>query len=278
MRKMIGSLACLCALFAGCARASPPTEHVAGVAPLGKDVFAAVDTDQFDAGTFTAPDGTTLSYRLLRPSQLKEGGKYPLVVQFHGSGGIGTDNARQLDRLARSWAMPDLRERYQAYILVPQFPIRSANYGPASPDQKSEASPALATAMELVREFSATHPVDPARIYATGFSMGGSAAWLAPTLAPALFAAIVPLSGIAPADTHATAFKDLPVLVFHGNADDENPITADKRFFAAIQNEDGHSIRFREYEGLAHQPPADIYPGIAWRDWLFQQRLQEKPE
>ncbi|MQP74449.1 hypothetical protein CQ393_00885 [Stenotrophomonas sp. MYb238] len=272
MRKMIVALACLCALFAAGAQASPPVEHVAGVAPLARDAFASIDADQFDADTFTAADGTTLPYRVLRPSHLEGGETYPLVVQFHGSGGIGTDNARQLDRLARSWATPEVRERYQAYILVPQFPVRSANYGPASPDQKSEASPALAAAVELVRAFSATHPVDPARIYASGFSMGGSAAWLAPTLAPSLFAAIVPISGIAPADTHAATFKDLPVLVVHGNTDDENPITADRRFFAAIRNAGGRSIRFREYEGLAHQPPGDIHPGTGWRDWLFQQK------
>lgn len=272
MRKPIGPLAYLCLLAAGCVQASSPIEHVAGIAPMAADVSASVDAGQFDAGTFTASDGTVLPYRVLRPSRLQEGRSYPLVVQFHGSGGIGTDNARQLDPLARSWALPDLRERYQAYVLVPQFPIRSANYGPASPDQHSEASPALVAAIELVRAFASKHPVDPSRIYATGFSMGGSAAWLAPTLDPALFAAIAPISGIAPADSRAPAFRTLPVLVFHGNADDENPITADRRFFAAILKAGGRHIRLREYEGLAHSPPADIQPGTAWRDWLFRQK------
>ena len=170
--------------------------------------------------------------------------------------------------------MVDVRERYQAYVLVPQFPIRSANYGPASTDQKSEPSAALSSGIELVRDFSSKNQVDSSRIYAVGFSMGGSAAWLSPVLDPSLFAAIVPISGIAPDNSHAAAFKNLPVLILHGNSDNENPITADNRFFASIQNAGGHRARFKEYEGLAHQLPGDIYPGIWWRDWLLQQKRQ----
>ena len=94
MRKPIGPLAYLCLLAAGCVQASSPIEHVAGIAPMAADVSASVDAGQFDAGTFTASDGTVLPYRVLRPSRLQEGRSYPLVVQFHGSGGIGTDNAR----------------------------------------------------------------------------------------------------------------------------------------------------------------------------------------
>jgi len=106
------------------------------------------------------------------------------------------------------------------------------------------------------------------------FRWGGSAAWLSPVLDPSLFAAIVPISGIAPDNSHAAAFKNLPVLVLHGNSDNENPIAADKRFFASIQNAGGHRARFKEYEGLTHQPPGDIYPGIWWRDWLLHQKCQ----
>lgn len=247
-------------------------ERVAGIAPLPKDAVASVDTSSFETGRFIASDGSVLPYRLLRPPTVEAGKRYPLVLQFHGSGGIGTDNLSQLDRLARSWALPAVRERHPAYVLVPQFPIRSANYGPAAPDQASEAAPALKAALELARAFAAAHPVDTVRVYAVGFSMGGSAAWWAPILDPALFAASVPISGIAPCDAHAAALRDLPLLIMHGDADLENPITADRRFFAALQTAGAGHVRFREYSGLAHQLPDDIQPGYAWRDWLFQQR------
>lgn len=117
--------------------------------------------------------------------------------------------------------------------------------------------------MELMRECSLKRPVDPLRIYAIGFPMSRPAARLAPALAPALFSTVAPISGIAPANNHAPAFKALPVLVLRGAADDENPITIDRRFFAVTQKAGGRRIGFRQYAGLAHQPLADIHPGTA---------------
>jgi len=262
-------LLALCIVTAGCA--TPKHDLIRDATPIAKDAVASIEPADFDASEFKASDGTVLRYRLLAPSHGISGKSYPLVLQLHGSGGIGTDNLKQLDRLAKSWAMPALRERYQAYVLIPQFPIRSANYGSPSPDQHAEHSPALIAALELVEEFTSHHAVDKSRIYAVGFSMGGSSAWLAPTLRPHLFAAVVPISGIAPADSFAAVFKNLPTLVIHGNADTDNPIVVDRRFIGEVMRIGGKNIQFREYEGLDHQLPAEIYPGYWWRDWLFGQ-------
>ncbi len=254
----------------GCATSSH--DIVNNSAPIAPSIVASIEASGFYASQYKASDGTLLPYRLLTPANMIQGKRYPLVLQLHGSGGIGTDNLKQLDRLAKTWAMPDLRERYQAYVLIPQFQIRSANYGEPSPDQHAEHSTALIAALELLEDFASNHAVDKSRIYALGFSMGGSAAWLAPTLKPNLFAAVVPISGIAPANSFASIFKDLPVYVIHGNSDTENPITADRRFVSEVMRIGGKNIQFREYEGLEHQLSAEIYPGYWWRDWLFKQK------
>lgn len=262
----------LVAALSGCVHQISGHEVVRVAAPLARDVVASVDPALFGKGTFTASNGVVLPYRILTPSGMAPGVRYPLVLQLHSSGGIGTDNLLQLDRLAKTWAMPEVRARYGSYVLVPQFPVRSANYGPPSPDQYAQHSAALVAALELVEHFARENAVDRARIYATGFSMGGSAAWLAPVLKPDLFAAIVPISGIAPENASATLLQDLPIWVMHGNADDENPITADRRLSNEIRARGGKRILFREYEGLDHQLHADVYPGVWWRDWLFEQR------
>lgn len=259
-------------ILSGCTTFNAKQELIQGVPALHKEAMSTVQIDAFQSGLFKASNGIVIPYRILFPSDLKQGQTYPLVLQLHGSGGIGVDNIKQVDRLAKSWAMTDVRERYQTYVLIPQFPIRSANYGPNSPDQKAEASPALNAALELVEDFSAKNAVNKSRIYALGFSMGGSATWLSHTIKPNLFAAIMPISGIAPDDTYATNYQQLPILVLHGNADTENPITADRRFFNAIKKVGSQQIRLREYEGLEHQLPDDIYPGFWWRDWLFAQK------
>ncbi|MFL6657039.1 MAG: alpha/beta fold hydrolase [Massilia sp.] len=257
--------------LSGCSHEKLHHEFIKGAVPMAKSVVAAVEADTFIAASFTGSNGVTLPYRVLLPRQVEPGVRYPLVLQLHGSGGIGTDNLKQLDLLARTWAMPEIRDKYRSYVLVPQFPIRSANYGPPSPDQHAEHSAALTTALELVEKFAADNAVDRTRVYALGFSMGGSATWLAAALKPDLFAAIVPISGIAPDNDVAGLLKDMPIWAMHGNADSENPIGPDLRLTKAIRTIGGTRILFREYVGLDHLLHEDLYPGYWWRDWVFAQ-------
>lgn len=250
----------------------PAVERVAGIPALDRSQVAQLDTSVFTSGQFVATDGASLSYRLLSPAHIEPGKRYPLVLQLHSSGGIGQDNQAQLDGMAKGWALPENRARYPAFVLVPQFAVRSANYDDPQVPRSAQASPALTTAMALIDDLAARLPVDADRIYATGFSMGGSAAWLSPVLRPGRFAAIVPISGIAPADADAQALTSLPILVMHGDADSENPIDSDRRLVATLQALGNQQVRLREYVGLAHMPPGDTLPGQAWRDWLFAQR------
>ena len=264
-------LACV-ALLAGCVGMTGET-LVRGTPPLDRSLAAGISADDFEAGTFTASDGTTLPYRLLAPARIEPGRRYPVVVQFHGSGAIGSDNRAQVERdfAARAWAIPAIRARHPAFVLVPQFPVRSANYDDPTAPRSAIATPALAAVLELVDAVIAQQPVDRTRIYASGFSMGGSATWLSLLARPDLFAAAVPISGIAPERSRADELKRIPILVLHGDADTENPIAADREMVAAIRAAGGRQVRMRTHVGLAHMPPGDLVPGDAWRDWLFVQ-------
>ncbi|GGD49108.1 Phospholipase/Carboxylesterase [Pseudoxanthomonas indica] len=270
------SIVLLLSALSACA-GQPTIERVVGIPAMDRSQVAQLDTSVFSAGQFVAADGTALTYRLLSPATIEPGRVYPLVLQLHSSGAIGQDNQAQLDAMAKGWALPENRARYPAFVLVPQFPVRSANYDDPVVPRSAQASPALTSAMALVDELAARLPVDADRIYATGFSMGGSAAWLSPVLRPGRFAAIVPISGIAPADADAQALASLPILVMHGDADSENPIDADRRLVATLRARGNQQVRLREYVGLAHMPPGDSLPGQAWRDWLFAQRRAAVP-
>ncbi|HSD16397.1 MAG TPA: prolyl oligopeptidase family serine peptidase [Thermomonas sp.] len=264
-------LACA-VLLAGCARDAGET-LVRGTPPLDRSLAAALSADDFDAGTFTARDGTRLPYRLLVPTHIEPGRRYPLVVQFHGSGAIGNDNRAQVERdfAARAWAIPAVRARHPAFVLVPQFPVRSANYDDPTVPRIAVATPSLSAALELVDAVVAAQPVDRTRLYASGFSMGGSATWLSLLARPDLFAAAVPIGGIAPDRARAAELKHTPLLVLHGDADSENPIDSDREMVAAIRAAGGRQVRLRSYVGLQHLPPGDLVPGDWWRDWLFVQ-------
>ncbi len=273
LRRILIALAC--ATFTACA-SHGGVEIVRDAPPLDRSRVARITADDFAAADFTSGDGTTLAYRLLAPQRIEAGRRYPLIVQFHNSGGIGTDNRAQIekDASARAWALPAIRADYPAFVLAPQFSGRSANYDDPKAPHVAFAAPQLSAALQLVDAFVSTHPVDPQRIYATGFSMGGSTAWLAALARPGFFAAVVPVGAIAPDRTQAPMLARLPILAFHGDADTENPIASDRQMVAAIRAAGGRNVRLREYVGLEHQPPGDFIPGRWWRDWLFAQRRE----
>lgn len=267
-------LAVLALATPGTCATNPGVERIADAPPLDRGLVAGIGADRFAAASFTASDGRILRYRLLSPPNPRPGRRYPLVVQFHGSGAIGTDNRAQIEKdvAARAWALPEIRAAYPAFVLVPQFSERSANYdNPATPHM-AVAGPELAVALQLVDALLETHPIDRRRIYVSGFSMGGSTSWLAALARPDLFAAAVPVSAVAPDRGGAAALTALPVLALHGDADAENPIASDRQLLAEIRRAGGQQARLREYAGLGHQPPGDFIPGHWWRDWLFRQQ------
>lgn len=230
------------------------------------------------AGVFNGAQGS-LPYRLLPPSVVEPGLRYPLVVFLHGSGAIGTDNLSQLGMLPRAWQTPTIRARYPAYILAPQFPERSANYRRSATDHLPAAQPGpnIPTLTALVAQLRQQYPIDAGRIYITGFSMGASAATQALLQSPGMFAAAVAYSGVPPERSAAPALAATPLLIVHGNADTENPIGADRAMVAALQRQPGVRLRFLEYQGMPHQVPDQMLLDTEWRDWLFRQHLSPRP-
>ncbi|MCL1635906.1 prolyl oligopeptidase family serine peptidase [Luteimonas sp. SX5] len=267
----------LCALLGACATVDTGVDRIDAAPVLDPAVLQSLPGADFAEGEFRAKNGVRIPYRWLAPANADEDKQYPLVLVLHSSGQIGDDNRGQLNGFARTWAAPELRTRYQAFVLVPQFPTRSAEYDDSAKPQLARGTPALSAALEMVDAFVAGHPVDRRRIYVTGFSMGGSATWLAPLLRPDLFAAAMPISGIAPDRASAPRLTALPIRVLHGDADTENPIDSDRAMVAAIRAAGGENVRLREYAGLEHTVAGDVFLGTWWRDWMFEQR-RPKPE
>ncbi|GGC68411.1 phospholipase [Undibacterium terreum] len=245
-------------------------------AQLKKDkaVLQELKRDSFSAEAFEPALGKPLPYRLLSPLSPQPGVLYPVVIVLHGSGAVGDDNVSQLGAFALSWSAPAIQSRFPAYVLVPQFPERSANYSESIKDGflASQPGASLGLVSQMLDDFIAQHPVDTRRIYLSGFSMGASAAWNLLLHSPGKFAASVAYSGIPPERSTALQLKDVPVLIVHGNADTENPIPPDRAMFAALQKAGAKHVYFREYEGMEHRVPADMLLDLRWREWLFAQR------
>ena len=265
-------------MMAACASAAAQTEIVVDRTPPADQAANAallqgLDRELWSAGVFEHGAGA-LPYRLLPPTEVHGGQRYPLVIVLHGSDAVGTDNRAQLGRLALSWSAPAIRARFPAYVLAPQFPERSANYSPSVADGLLAAQPGpnIPTLIALVAQLSKQYPIAAERVYITGFSMGASAATQALLQQPDMFAAAVAFSGIAPEPAEAARLATTPLLIVHGGADSENPIEPDRALVAALQRLPSAKVRFLEYQGMEHQVPPDMLLSAAWREWLFAQR------
>lgn len=235
-----------------------------------KAAVRKTDNDLFSAHTFINSNDT-LPYRLLSPLTAVSGNTYPLVLVLHGSGVEGTDNKSQLGVLAKSFAQSDQRQRWPAYVVVPQFPRRSSNYK-TDPDTKilySVPDPCLSLALQVVDSLKKVLPVDARRVYITGFSMGASSTINALEMRPDLFAAAVAISGI-PSFGRLDNTAKTPLLLVHGNADTENPIASDQRLYKKLRTINKKNIQLWEIDGLAHDvfPPLYVYHLL--ERWLYQ--------
>ena len=270
---LVAILAVACATPRATHEIRPRTSQTAMLPPGGPPPLIVEETEKFAAGEFTGSDDVKLVYRLLSPAPLDPRKRYPLVLVLHGANGVGNDNRKQLGGFNSSWARPEIMRQFPAYILVPQFPNRTATYAYSADGLPSSApGESVDTALELLDHILATEQVDRRRVYVIGVSMGASTAWNALLLRPKVFAAAMPVAGIPPARDTASHFNGTSLLIVHGNRDIVNPIAADRAMYAALQSVPGASVRFREYEGLDHQVPPDMLASNWWREWLFAQR------
>lgn len=118
------------------------------------------------------------------------GHRSPMLVFFHGLGECGTDLGAimQLGPMAKISADPVFAHSCPLIILSPQCPPRGQRWEDRDMNQ---------AVVDLVHRILREMHVDPDRIYATGFSMGGAGTWATALYAPDMFAAISPISAIA---------------------------------------------------------------------------------
>lgn len=243
----------------------PPPAALAAVESLGK-----MPIDLFQPSVFAAPNGHSIPYRLLSLAAQSQA-KLPLVIALHASGGVGTDNVSQVGPFIRSWAAPTIAAEFPSYVVVPQFPTRSANYTGDGANRVASPSDHLADVLALVEDLKRRLPIDPQRVYLVGFSMGASAAIIAAATKPKTFAGVVAFSGVPPQRSLAKQAAKVPFLIVHGTADRENPYAASRSWADALARAGGSPV-FVTYDGMDHKVSPDQFLAPEWRTWLFSQR------
>lgn len=229
----------------------------------------SLDYSDFRAGKFDNGK-LAVNYRFLKPSKIEQDQKYPLILVFHGSGAIGTNNTSQMGVLSRIWLLPENREKYQAYVLSPQFPIRSSNYhlDETRNVKVSESNEHLDLVLKSIDSLIIKENIDPKRIYVLGFSMGGATTSNAISKRPDLFAAAINISGISQFDKMDGLTK-LPIWIVHGSLDTDNLPQSNIRFFDEMKSKG--NVFLWEYKDKYHNNilSAELVDEIP--KWLFKQ-------
>jgi predicted esterase len=123
----------------------------------------------------------------------------------------------------------------------------------------------------VLSEILADYHVDQKRIYLTGMSMGGEAAYRFALHQPDTFAAIAPLCAYIDNSNPMSmeGVKDLPVWAIHGSDDHVISLTWGQQAADTLKKA-GANVRFTVLEGHDHDVWTDTYSDPQFYDWFMQ--------
>jgi len=167
----------------------------------------------FEKAFYSKVDGSLQPYTVFVPKDYDRKIAWPLLLLLHGSGGDQweiTQAAANLD--GRSTFRGALEEKLQEPTYLLCAPLAR---GPSGYEQIAEVD-VLQTLDEVERDYH----VDPDRVYALGWSMGGAGSFLMATRFPDRFAAVMPIAGSMDSGLIANA-RYVPCWNFHELGDRE---------------------------------------------------------
>ena len=169
--------------------------------------YVTVNTSPDNVSAVKGTETHDVGYFAYYNDDLFSRGPAPLVIGFHGGG----DSSMYLTFVAGWW---DIARRHDLlFVSVENHQFVTA-----------------AEAAEMIGELKRRYPVDPRRVYATGFSMGSGKTWDLYQQYPELLAGVMPCSALFPVRTTLFGEKvtgrineDVPVPVFYSGGE-ESPL------------------------------------------------------
>ncbi len=208
---------------------------------------------------YRGPDGHEAKYVVFVPHAYDGEKTFPVILFLHGSGKIGTDGREQ----ARGALGDAIRKMENTFAFITVFPqSHEGGWRADSADGKR----ALAILDQVMKDFRS----DPARVYLTGLSMGGTGTWSLAAAHPRRWAAIVPLCGGGDPGT-AAKIKDIPCWCFHGDADRVVEVGQSRAMIRALRAAGGRPL-YHEYPGGDHNCWDQTYASPDLYEWLLLQK------
>lgn len=223
----------------------------------------------FEGKEFVDSKGRKMMYRIYSPANLDPAKRYPLVVNFHGSGAEGNDNLKQMDATGLAFVGgPEIRKEFPWFVVLPQWPANT------NVDDKVEMD------VEFFAMLCKEHPqIDPRRLYATGGSKGASELLVLMSRHPDLIAAAMPRATPARPNVMRMIKPEVlaktPMWFYHG---DNDPVcnVQEVRDLIKILRQAGSKVQYTEIPGGTHDFLGNDYPPIQTLRWMWSQARPEK--
>lgn len=198
-----------------------------------------------------------LRYYLYFPSDYSETSdkSFGLLLFLHGGGESGED----LETLKRNGPPKMLRDgvQFPYLVLAPQNPHKRKWWNVHALNQ-------------LLDKITEEHNVDLDKIYLSGLSRGGSAAWDMAVQYPEKFAALAVVCGMAPVPYADWLDKKMGIWVFHGVEDNVIPVQESDNMVRKLK-EMGYNVTYSRYEGVGHDSWLKAYKTPELYEWLENQ-------
>ncbi|HKJ38002.1 MAG TPA: alpha/beta fold hydrolase [Anaerolineales bacterium] len=212
------------------------------------------------AYTFQPQNGPLLRYWLYLPENFDPETQWPVILFLHGSDERGTTIER-----VKNQGLPQILETQTDFPFVVISPQLDSGFW----------SKRVLDMDELLDHLTEILPVNRDQLYLTGISLGGFGVWDYALQYPDRFAAIVPIAGgyteQAPPDNICT-LKDLPIWIFHGDADTQVEPFYSQVLVDALQACGGNPI-FTLYPDTSHISTWDkAYADSSLYEWLLSQK------
>lgn len=190
--------------------------------------------------TIVRLDRSVATVHVVVPASAPRGGELaPLLVAMHGTSGNGADVAR---------FYRDLAERHGLVVACPTATFnRDKGWGATDAERSLPLS--------LVRELLIEWPIDPDRVYSTGWSMGGHATWDVALHAPDRFAALMPVIG-GPFFRYWPILGNLlgtPIHDIQGADDDPDLVAAQRQGVERLRALGHRDLVYDEVPGRGHE-------------------------
>ncbi len=199
----------------------------------------------------------TLNYYLYFPEDYEPNSeeKYPLLLFLHGGGESG-DSLVAVKRNGPPKLITQ-GKKFPFLILAPQNPYQNKWWNTRAVKQ-------------LLDSIVTNNNVDTKRIYLTGLSRGGGAAWEMAVQYPNTFAAMAVVCGMAPLPYASWINKEMPIWVFHGEDDKSIPVSESDTMVARLKQM-GYNVKFTRYPGVGHNSWIQAYETEELYDWFVAQ-------